>query len=65
MTMLVGNIEVNAFDAEIAYRTQSCWFAPGTWVPVTDKDGNLIAEFSRRLDNAGNLIEVLRRDGNV
>ena len=61
MVMKVGSIEVNAFDAEIAYRTQACWFAPGTWVPVTDQDGELIAEFSRRLDNAGNLIEVLRR----
>lgn len=63
MTMKVGGIEVNAFDAEIAYRTQACWFAPGTWVPVTDANGNLIAEFSRRLDNTGNLIEIMRRNG--
>lgn len=63
--MKVGTIEVQAFDAEIAYRTQACWFTPDTWVPVTDNAGNLIAEFSRKLDNAGNLIEVLRRDGNV
>ena len=63
MKMYVGNIEVNAFDAEIAYRTQCCWFAPNVWVPVTDQGGNLIAEFSRRLDGAGNLIEILRRNG--
>lgn len=62
MTMIVGGIEVHAFDAEIAYRTQACWFAPNKWVPVTDKNGELIAEFSRKLDNAGNLIAVLRRN---
>lgn len=63
MKMYVGNIQVDAFDAEIAYRAQACWFAPSAWVPVTDKDGKLIAEFSRRLDNAGNLIEIMRRNG--
>ena len=63
MTMKVGGIEVNAFDAEIAYRTQCCWFAPNVWVPVTDKNGSLIAEFSRKLDNAGNLLCIMRRDG--
>lgn len=63
MTMIVGTIEVNAFDAEIAYRTQACWFAPDKWVPVTDKNGELIAEFSRKLDNNGNLLCVMRRNG--
>lgn len=63
MTMIVGGIEVQAFDAEIAYRTQACWFAPSTWVPVTDKNGELIAEFSRELDGNGNLLCVIRRNG--
>lgn len=56
----VGNLEVYATSAEMAYLMLACWFNPATVVCVTDDAGN-IQKFSRKLDACGNLIEIIRR----
>lgn len=56
----VGNLEVMATSAEMAYRALGCWFNPATAVHVVDDAGNM-QKFSRKLDAYGNLIEIIRR----
>lgn len=52
--------EVQAASAEMAYRSQCCWYNPGKRVAVRDTTTGETVIFTRRLDNAGNLLEVVQ-----
>lgn len=52
--------EVQAASAEMAYRGACCWYNPGTRVAVRDNATGATVIFTRRLDNAGNLLEVVQ-----
>ena len=52
--------EVQAASAKMAYRSQCCWYSPGKRVAVRDTTTGETVIFTRRLDNAGNLLEVVQ-----
>lgn len=53
--------EVQAASAEMAYSSQCCWYSPGKRVAVRDTTTGETVIFTRRLDNAGNLLEVVQK----
>ena len=52
--------ETTATSAEMAYRGACCWYSPRTRIAVRDAETGETAIFTRRLDNAGNLLEVVQ-----
>ena len=52
--------EVQAASAEMAYCSQCCWYSPGKRVAVRDTTTGETVIFIRRLNNAGNLLEVVQ-----
>lgn len=53
-------MEIEATSAEMAYSGVCCWFTPEKRVTVYDTTTGAAVIFSRKLDKAGNLVEVVR-----
>ena len=54
------HLEVQAATAEMAYRGMCSWYNPNKRVVVTDASTGEVAVFYRKLDSAGNLLEIVR-----
>ena len=52
--------EVDAANAEMAYRGWGCFINPRTPVTIVNKQTRESRTYTRKLDNAGNLLEVIR-----
>ena len=52
--------EVDAANAEMAYRGWGCCFMPWTPVTIVNKATRESRTFTRKLDNAGNLLEIIQ-----
>ena len=53
-------LSVDAKNAEMAYRSQGCWWLPSTPITIVDSETRESRTFTRRLDNAGNLLEIIQ-----
>lgn len=53
-------LSVDAKNAEMAYRSQGCWWLPSTPITIVDSETHESRTFTRRLDNAGNLLEIIQ-----
>ena len=56
--------KVAAMTAETAYGSISNFFSPSCLIGVVDMDTMEISVFSSVLDNAGNLVKVIKHDKN-
>lgn len=52
--------EIEATSAEMAYRAACCWYSPDKRVAVYDPATGAAVIYSRKLDKAGNLLEVVK-----
>ena len=53
-------LETEATNAELAYRGVGCWFMPETPITIRNPETHEETTYTRKLDNAGNLLEVIR-----
>lgn len=53
-------LEVQAASAEMAYRGVCSWYNPGKRVAIMDAATGETVIFFRKLDSAGNLLEIIR-----
>lgn len=51
---------VDAPTHEMAYRKEANWWFPETPITIRDKTTGECQTFTRKLDNAGNLVSVIR-----
>lgn len=52
-------IETEAKSAETAYNKEAHWFKPSNKIAVMDNDTGITKIYTRQLDAAGNLMQVL------
>ena len=62
MKFRIGNVVYDAPDHETAYRLGCCWYSPRNKIPVENTETGETKIFSRKLDSAGNLLEVIKND---
>lgn len=52
-------ININATSPEMAYRAICCWYSPKNRVAIMDTVTSETRVYTRRLDEDGNLIEII------
>ena len=59
MKFRIGSVVYDAPDHETAYRLGGCWYSPRNKIPVENTETGETKWYSRKLDNTGNLLEVI------
>lgn len=59
MKFKIGNVVYDAVNHEMAYRLGCCWYNHKNKIPVENTETGETKWYSRKLDNDGNLLEVI------